>query len=100
MVARNILLAHILLSDDFYASNLIDIQFLWDICYSLRWTEATRSRFVKNFEHLLTFQCNTAAHIVIEAGFTVKLFERIFKAWLENATKMTLQSVVNISKLR
>lgn len=98
VVARNILLSHIMFTVD--ASNPIDMSYLWDVWHSLNWSESTRIRFVKDLEHLLTFQWATVANILIEAGYAVKLLKRVFKAWLENISNMTVESIAKISKQR
>ena len=52
VTARNILLVHIMLSNDFDPENSEDMDFIWDIWYSLQWTEGTRKRCIDNVDQI------------------------------------------------
>ena len=57
VTARNVLMIHVMKSNDFYpASNPAYLDYLWDLWYSLQWTDDTKKRFLKDIKQLLDSQ--------------------------------------------
>ena len=54
IIARNILIAHIITSHDFDPKNQKDLQYLWDVWYTTQWDDVTSKRFLKDVNLLLT----------------------------------------------
>ena len=84
-VARNVLMLHVILADGFDPENPIDLQYLWDIWYTLQWSMATKKRFIKDVKQMLTGQCWAGGRIVIPDHKDVEQFKkRFFKMQLDN----------------
>ena len=47
-VARDLLVAYIMLSNDFNPANPTDMKYLWDVWFSAQWNESTRKRVAEN----------------------------------------------------
>ena len=85
LIARNILMAHIIHSDGFNPSNPTDLQYLWDVWYHLQWNEATKKRFIKDVKQLMAGQwTNCPIHIPDPKG--VAQLKEICCVWLETAS--------------
>ena len=55
--ARNILITHIIVDEDFDPENKEDLQYLWNVWYDFQWTkETTIKRFLKDVNQLLNHQ--------------------------------------------
>jgi len=87
--ARNFLIAHVILSNSFEPSNPIDLEYLWDLWYGCKWTETTRTRFVKDVKQLMANQLANASVISHGKNFSGKL-AKILKSWLNTASNMTV----------
>jgi len=74
------LIAHIIFSDNFDPAKPDDIDYLWDVWYSLQWIHDTSKRFVHDVPNLLFNQCGTGHLRVDSAG--VDILHPIFKYWL------------------
>ena len=92
VVARNILIAHIMLSQDFDPENPTDIQYLWDVWYSLQLTESTRKRFVKNVKQLMA-TCQSNPTIVIPEAKYFKKMKVVFNCRLDAVCNIKPSSV-------
>ena len=123
IIARNILITHILLSNDFSSTNPTDLAYLWDVWYSaqactfcfkasrnsfinlkfifFQWSEATRRRFMKDVKELLGRQWNALDKkiVVLDVNHVQKL-KNVFNSWLEMSQSMTPKSVASIIKQR
>ena len=96
-VVRNILLTHIMLSEDFNPS---DTDFIWDIWYSLKWTKSTRDRFLKNVKELLTHNWNQPSTIILDEQSLPEL-EYWCEIWRQAISQETgAVSTVLLSKQR
>ena len=93
-LAGNILITHIMLSANFKPSNPVDMDYLWDLWYSSKWTDSTLNRFVCDVETLLSLQWNTVKHIVLEEE-DVEEMKKIFSSWLKTASDMTITTVIS-----
>ena len=90
VLARNILLVHIILSDDFDPENLNDIKYLWDVWYSLQWNNVTKKRFIKDVQQVLAGQwVNSLISIPDPNG--VQQLNDILRFWLDTATNIILE---------
>ena len=89
-VARNVLMLHVILADGFDPENPIDLQYLWDIWYTLQWSMATKKRFIKDVKQMLTGQCWAGGRIVIPEHKDVEQFKKICNFWLDTISKRTL----------
>ena len=93
VVARNILLVHIMVAEDFHPDSPEDLQYLWDIWYSLQWSEKTRKRFVKDVKLLLA----GPFHPIIKIPNTkyLKKMKMAFKSWLDATCNLKLSTISN-----
>ena len=79
-VARDVLVAYIMLSEDFKPTNPTDMKYLWNISYSFQWGESTRVRFAKDVEQLSEGNW-TACRLVIPDPVDVIHLKKIFSIW-------------------
>ena len=94
ITARNVLLAHIILSDDFDPAKPSDLAYLWDVWYSLQWLEETKQRFIKDIQNLLSG--NLAARCKIDP-FGFERLNSILHSWLAMASgEVSSVSIDNI----
>jgi hypothetical protein len=96
ITARNILLAHIILADNFDPTDPRDLIYLWDVWYSLQWTEDTNKRFMKDVKDLLSRQWTENLKID-SAG--LDFLNQILHHWLAVALGRTSASVKNIKSI-
>ena len=92
IVARNLLIAHIIL-DDFNPAVLSNVNYLWELWYSCQWGEITRQRFVKDVKKLLVRKWSHPA-IFLPDSKSFDHLKGIIKDWLDIACNMT-QSVMD-----
>ena len=95
VTARNILIIYIMLSDDFDPSNPVDIDYIWDVWYSLQWTEDTRQRFLKHVEQLLSAGWAESGRINIPDSQGVEIFKTALNSW----QKMDLITIENAKSI-
>ena len=86
--ARNILLSHIMLSDGFDSKKISDVDYLWDVWYSTRWSETVRHRFIKDLNQLIASRWSNEA-ILVSGQIGVKHIENTFQSWLYYANSMS-----------
>ena len=97
--ARDLLVAYIMLSQDFVPTNLTDMKYLWDVWYSSQWNEATRARFVIDVKKLSKGQWVTCPIAVPHQENANKLKE-IFQMWLKNAFNISARLVMILKEGR
>ena len=71
--AKNILLIYIMLSDDFDPDNHNDLQYLWDVWYSFKWSKTTRNRFVNDVKQLMAGGWKSCGKIVLPCSKDIDL---------------------------
>ena len=81
ITARNMLIAHIFSSDDFDPASPADIDYLWNVWYSLQWTEDTRKRFLKDIRKLLSTDWSESSRINIPDSQNIEIMKNIFNCW-------------------
>ena len=86
ITARNILIVYIMLSDDFDPSNPADIDYIWDVWYSLQWTEDTRQRFIKDVEQMISAQWTECCRIEIPDPQGMEILKNTLNSWREVAS--------------
>jgi hypothetical protein len=84
--ARNILITHTILSDNFNPSK--DMDYIWDLWYSLQWNNFTRQRFARDVKTLMDIQWEKITHIFLDAN-DVKELKGILATWLKYAFNFT-----------
>ena len=99
ITARNVLLSHIMLSDDFDPSKMSDVDYLWDVWYSTRWSETVRQRFITDLKQLIA-SCWSNNSIIVPGNLAMKSLEMTFKYWLNHANKMSRETIDKALKLR
>ena len=87
VTARNILLVHIMLSNDFDPENSEDMDFIWDIWYSLQWTEGTRKRFIDNVDQLLSMPWTDGSKFIISDSQSIGIVQNILHFWLDMGSR-------------
>ena len=92
IVARNILMLHII-SNGFNPDNPTDVQYLWDVWFGLQWKEATRKRFIKDVNQVMTGQW-TASHINIPDPEGVKQLNKICSFWLDTVKANHVRAIL------
>ena len=95
IVARNYLIAHVMLSDTFDPSSPTDLQYLWDLWYGLQWDDITRKRFVKDCKLLIGNQATNSYIIPHGADFNKK-YIKILTIWLGTACNMNSTEIQTI----
>ena len=84
IIARNILMANIILSVSFDPSNPTDLQYLWDVWYQLQWNRATKTRFIKDVKQLLAGQWSPGLVNCIPDPKGVEQLKKICTFWLDS----------------
>ena len=84
ILARNILIVHIVNSDGFDPTNPNDLQYIWDVWYSLQWNEVTKKRFIKDVKQMLAGQW-AASRIIIQEPGDVEVLNKVCIFWLNTA---------------
>ena len=83
IIARNILMANIILSDGFNPANPTDLQYLWDVWYHQQWNKATKTRFIKDVKQLLACQWSPGLVNCIPDPKGVEQLKKVCSFWLE-----------------
>lgn len=96
IVARNLLITFIIVSDDFDPSLLRNINYLWDLWYSFQWGEFTRKRFAKDVKKLLIQNWNHPS-IFLPDSKSFDHLKSILKDWLDKACSTTPREIQSIS---
>ena len=96
--ARDVFTAYILLSDNFHPGNPTDFNYLWDVWYSLQWTEQTRTRFVEDIKKLSESidQLWISSKVNIPNQKDVQNLKHIFKKWLHTASNFPPKILKNL----
>ena len=81
ITARNLFIAHIFSSDDFDPASPADVDYLWNVWYSLQWTEDTRKRFIKDIRQLLSTDWSESSRINIPDPQNIETMKNIFNCW-------------------
>ena len=98
-VVRNILLAYIMLSDDFNPDSVRDIDYICDIWYLMRWIDSTKKRFVRDVNKLVS-TLEKSVHIILDGQEAFNLVIPRVKKWLELLTSDVYNNIPIISKER
>ena len=85
ILARNILIVHIVNSDGFDPTNPNDLQYIWDVWYSLQWNEVTKKRFIKDVKLVLAGQW-AASRIIIQEPGDVEVLYKVCTFWMNTAS--------------
>ena len=94
IMTRNFVIANIMLSETFDPANTADLDYLWNLWYSLQWTESTRRRFVKDLKQLLLAQRSwNTDNLTIPETKAQEHMKQIFRCWLNTACNMTASSI-------
>ena len=96
IVARNLLITCIIVSDDFDPSIPRNINYLWDLWYSCQWGEITRKRFIKDVTKLLIRHWNHLS-IFLPDSKSFDHLKTILKDWLVQACTMTPRTIQSIA---
>jgi hypothetical protein len=100
MIARNILMIHLVFSDGFNPANPTDLQYIWDVWYSLQWNEATKERFIKDVQQVMAGHW-AASKIVILNPKDVGQLKKICRFWLDTlSSSMAVEDQVAILENR
>ena len=86
ITARNFVIAHILVSEDFDPGSPADIDYLWNVWYSLQWTEDTRKRFLKDVQQLLSSDLTEVSRINIPDTEGIEIIKDMLGSWREMAS--------------
>lgn len=98
VTVRNVLIAHIIFSNNFDPTKPDDIDYLWDVWYSLQWTEDTNKRFIKDVQELLFYQWT--GHLRVNSACDVDILKPILKYWLVHAsTKKNVVSAKHMNSI-
>ena len=97
VTARNILMTNIILSNRFDPDNPNDVSYLWDVWYSLQWTECNRKRFIKDVKDLLTSQTWSDTYNI--EPDSVEVLNNFLHHWLAIANKKTNVPIKNINTI-
>ena len=81
-VARDVLVAYIMLSNDFNLANPTDMKYLWDVWFSAQWNESTRKRFVKDVTQLAEGKWEAYPIKVLDSK-NAHALKVIFQEWLK-----------------
>ena len=89
ITARNLLIAHVILTEPFEPSSLADCQYLWDLWYGFQWNDTIQKRFINNCKRLLANQLTNPSVIPHGTKFNEQL-KSILKSWINTASNMTV----------
>lgn len=97
IIARNILITHIITASDFNPDNQKDLDYVWDVWFSTQWVAATKTRFLKDVGEMLARQWQQ--HIVIKDA-DLSVLDDVWKYWKTTVSDMDSQTVLTILKQR
>ena len=92
--SSNSLMIHVMNSNDFDPANPADLDYIWDLRYSLQWTDDTKKLFVKDIKQLLDSQ---SCGVNISDPSDIEILKKIFKTWRDMALakKPTTSNIKN-----
>jgi len=98
LMARNILLFHILFKPHFHSTDQTDLNFLWDVWYSLEWNENTKTRCVSELKELV---CGSLP-------FNIKFLKKedksmlvdIWNYWLTSCQAIPTKTLIEMRAMR
>ena len=99
ITARNVSIAHVMLSDSFDPSSPEDFQYLWDLWYGCKWDDVTRRRFVMDAKLLMEGGLINSSIIPHGSQFNDQL-SKILKSWVGTACNMNSQQINTILEQR
>ena len=97
IIARNILITHIITSPDFKPNNQTELDYVWDVWYSTQWDDATKTRFIKDVDEMLAHQWKK--NIVIKDE-DLSVLDVVWKYWKTHACSMNPHTFFSIMKQR
>ena len=100
ITARNILLSHIMLSDEFDSKKMSDVDYLWDVWYSTIWSETVRQRFIKDLKQLIASRWSNESIVGPGEPMAMDVLEKVFNCWLKRANCMPTNMITKALKQR
>lgn len=85
IIARNILITHIITASEFNPENIEDLKYIWNVWYSTQWDASTANRFSKDVLVLLTHQWQK--HIVVKED-DLAILDSVWKYWVATIANM------------
>ena len=98
IVARNILINHVIRSSEFNPKKPNDIQYLWELWYGFQWNDITKRRFIQDVKKLMAGQTDPS-FIPHGNNFNQQL-KKILKSWLDTINSMSKQRMKKIKNQR
>ena len=98
IIARDILITHIIISPDFDQKNPVDIQYIWDVWYTTQWDAGTSKRFLKDVDQLLAGQFHKNMHI--PKADDLRILTNIWLYWKMTVLKMNVNTSCRILEQR
>ena len=98
IIARNVLITHILIAPDFDSQSSTDLQYLWDVWYTTQWDADTTKRFLKDINELLEGQLHK--NILIPKADDLKKLKSIWTYWKVTAESMNAKIYSSILEQR
>jgi hypothetical protein len=72
-----------MMSDDFDpAANPADLDYIWNLWYSLQWTDEIKKRFLKDIKQLLY---SKSCGVNISDPHDIEILKKIFRSWRDMA---------------
>ena len=100
ITARNVFLSYLMFSDGFDSKKTSDVDYLWDVWYSTRWSETVRERFIKDLKQLIASRWSNKSDVVVPELVAAKHLEKTFECWMNYATSMSAKTISKILKQR
>ena len=93
IIAKNMLIAHIISSPSFNPEEPVDIQYLWSVWYDVQWDLHTTKRFLNNMDQLLSNHRSNSIH---SNSTDFAQLCKVWNSWKLSASEMNLETLNNI----
>ena len=100
ITARNVFLSYLMFSDGFDSKKTSDVDYLWDVWYSTRWSETVRQRFIKDLKQLIASRWSNESIVGPGEPMAMDVLEKVFNCWLKRANCMPTNMITKALKQR
>ena len=98
VIARNILILHIITASDFNPNDQNDLEYVWNVWYSTQWDASTVKRFSKDVLQLLVHQWKS--DILVVRDLDLVDLDKVWKYWFTTFSSMKASTCSQILSQR